>query len=168
MAEVWQTFPQTRLLIAGAETAYTKEIKQKIALLNPKLQEKIIYCPNISNEFKFDLFNACDIVVNASKSESFGIVYLEAWACKKPVIGCTIEAVKSVINNGVDGLLVEPDDYKHLARHLNSLLTDPQKRKEMGDAGYRKVNELYTWDIVAGKYRSVYEFAINAVQIAAK
>ena len=61
----------------------------------------------VSEEEKRDAFAACDLFVMPSRYDSFGIVYLEAWRCGKPVIGARVGAIPEVIDDGKDGLLVD-------------------------------------------------------------
>ena len=72
-----------------------------------------------------------------------------------------MDAVTSVVDDGVDGLLVMPDDPEDLARSICTLLDNEEQRREMGVAGRRKVHERYTWDIVVDKCRKVYEGAAS-------
>jgi glycosyltransferase involved in cell wall biosynthesis len=92
-----------------------------------------------------------------SGHESFGIVFLEAWAARKPVIGARIGAIPSVVTEGQDGLLIEHRNVRELVEAIGALLRRPGRRDELGNAGYEKVCKQYTWDIVADKFRAVYE-----------
>ncbi|MEJ2748911.1 MAG: glycosyltransferase family 4 protein, partial [Anaerolineae bacterium] len=91
-----------------------------------------------------------------SGHESFGIVFLEAWAAKKPVIGARTGAIPTVVNEGKDGLLIEHRNTADLTQAIQALLSDPGLGRELGANGYRKVREHYTWDIIAEKFRAVY------------
>ena len=73
--------------------------------------------------------------------------------------GLRVDAVTSVVDDGVDGLLVMPDDPGDLAQAICELLENKERRMEMGAAGRRKVHERYTWDIVVEKCRKVYQGA---------
>ncbi|KKR06485.1 MAG: Glycosyl transferase group 1 [candidate division WS6 bacterium GW2011_GWF2_39_15] len=99
-----------------------------------------------SDEDKWDMFDAGDIFVMTSKSESFGIVYLEAWLYKKPVIGCNIEAVSEIIEEGEDGYLLPFDDSQALVEKIEFLLSNKEEAKRLGQNGYNKVMREYTWE----------------------
>ena len=99
---------------------------------------------------------AGDVLVFPSSQESFGIVFVEAWACRKPVIGLRSGAIPSIVTDGLDGLLATPGNVAELANAIGELLANPVRRAEMGQAGYDKMCRRYTWDIVAGKFRDVY------------
>ena len=100
----------------------------------------------LSEREKWDAVDAADVVALPSRTESFGIVFLEAWARSKPVIGARAGAVPEVIDDGTDGLLVEFGDVDGLAKALAKLLDNPALAIEMGRLGLKKVHQMYTWD----------------------
>ncbi|HNE93394.1 MAG TPA: glycosyltransferase family 4 protein, partial [Chitinophagaceae bacterium] len=152
---------QLHLVIAGFETAYLKQLKQIVAKLDANIQCKISFLISISENEKANLFQAIDVLVLPSTNESFGIVFLEAWACKKPVIGTAIGAVSSVISNGTDGLLMQPYNTIDLTEKILQLSNDKNLREFMGANGYNKVIQNYTWEIVTKKFRDTYVAAIE-------
>ena len=87
---------------------------------------------------------AADIFSLPSWGEAFGIVYLEAMARMRPVIGCLDNGAADIINDGVDGLLIPPYDEVALAQALESLLSDPERCRRMGLAG-RQTAEGFSW-----------------------
>ena len=161
MQKIWLTMPQARLLIAGAQTDFVLSLQTMINNLPVAWQERIIFKPQpFTPEDAPHLFAASDVFVTVSSAESFGIVYLEAWACRKPVIGGRIKAVASVIAEGEDGLLVECGNVDQLSDALLQLLQNPELRVAMGEKGYKKVTGEYTWDIVTQKIRQVYQAVV--------
>lgn len=160
MANVWQTHPNARLLLAGARTSYSEQIRVAIARLPPPQQAQVTLLDDFPEALKPDLLAASDIFVLPSGQESFGIAFLEAWASGTPVIGCRSGAISSVIDEGRDGLLVPYGDAGALAGAIVELLDDPSRRTEMGRAGRHKVLANYTWEIIANRVRAVYERAI--------
>ncbi len=100
----------------------------------------------LNEEEKRDAFAACDIFVLPSRYDSFGIVYLEAWRCGKPVIGAKVGAIPEVIEEDRDGLLVEFGDVEQLTSKMLYLLNHPDLCKEMGENGRRKVVERFNWE----------------------
>lgn len=159
MARVWQRFPKAVLAIAGRRTAYTPQLErmiQELARTRPDKADQIVILGQVSQQEKADLLAACDVLALPSSHESFGLVFLEAWVCGKPVIGARIGAVSSVIDEGVDGLLSTYGDIDDLARAINALLADPARRRRMGQAGRQKVLDRYTWDVVTRQLRDLY------------
>lgn len=157
MPQVWAQFPEAKLLLAGASTHYLGRIEQLIAQLAPEYRQNVVIKADFPEGSKAEIFATCDILVLPSTEESFGIVFLEAWACSKPVIGLRAGAVPTIIAEGEDGLLAQPGDTADLARVICKLLANPQQRARLGQAGYQKVKNNYTWEIVTDKFRRVYE-----------
>jgi glycogen(starch) synthase len=110
----------------------------------------------ISDDDKRDLLAAADVVVMPSRAESFGIVYLEAWAYGKPVIGARAGGAADVISDGVDGYLVPFDDASSLASRIKELIADRELAHHMGEAGRAKLFARYTRDITYAKTMDVY------------
>lgn len=157
MSIVWDKHPDTELVIAGADSTYVSILRDIINQLDSKSKNKINLILDFEEQDKSTIFQLSDVLVNVSNSESFGIVFVEAWGAKTPVIGSNIPAVESLIDNKVDGFTVDHNDYKDLANKIIYYLGQEQSRKEMGEKGYLKVKEKYTWLKVAQKYREVYE-----------
>jgi glycosyltransferase involved in cell wall biosynthesis len=109
----------------------------------------------ISDAERRDLYAAGDVFAMPSRTDSFGIVYLEAWACGTPVIGARAGAVPEVIRDGVDGLLVPFGDVAALAAAIARLLDDPAGARALGAAG-RATLPARSWAAVAGRVEAVY------------
>jgi glycosyltransferase involved in cell wall biosynthesis len=156
MPRVWATRPEAHLLIAGAKSPYSPQIRHIIAALPPEQRARVTVIDDFAEKEKPALLAACDLFVLPSGHESFGIAFAEAWACARPVVGADVGAIPSVISHGRDGLLVAYQDADALARAILELLADPQRRARMGEAGQKKVLENYTWNIMADRVRGVY------------
>jgi glycosyltransferase involved in cell wall biosynthesis len=161
MRRVWAIHPDARLLLAGARTPYSRQIEEMVGALPPEQRAHTTIVSDFSEEEKPNLLAACDIFALPSGQESFGIAFVEAWACGKPVVGARIGAIPSVIDEGRDGLLVAYRDADDLAQAIRELLADPSRRARMGEAGRRKVLDNYTWEIVTDQLRAVYAKVIS-------
>jgi glycosyltransferase involved in cell wall biosynthesis len=161
MSCVWEVLPHTVLLIAGAKTRMAEELVAQINQLPDHERSHIITIYNFASEEKPWLFAALDVFAYPSGFESFGIAFLEAWACSKPVIGCKSGAVPWVVNCGRDGLLVEFRNDKMLAEAILALLGNPVWARSLGEAGFNKVKSNYTWPKVAQKVREAYTQALR-------
>ena len=160
MPRVWRTVPRAQLLIAGGRTSYVAMVEQQIAALPEAQRARVKLIVDFDDAQKPALFAALDALAYPSGFESFGIAFLEAWAAGKPVIGCLRGAQMTVVQEGVDGLLVHFDDVPMLSLAIVHLLTNPNLATAMGEAGRRKVLERFTWPHVARQFRAVYERAI--------
>jgi glycosyltransferase involved in cell wall biosynthesis len=161
MVRVWEKYPHVHLLLAGGRTSYTPKLKQMVGELEPAQRAQVTIINDFTDSEKPNLLAACDILAHPSGKESFGIVFLEAWACGKPVIGTRVGAVASVIDEGRDGLLVEYLDAADLGRAILELLDTPARRLRMGEVGQEKVRENYTWEVVTDRMRAVYVEVIS-------
>jgi glycosyltransferase involved in cell wall biosynthesis len=157
MRVVWRVAPQSYVFIAGPRTSFSDRLMQKIQSWSPRELDKIIFIDDFSEDEKPELFAACDVFVSVSSQESFGLVYLEAWASGKAVIGGRIGAVESVIKDQQDGLLVQCGDSNQLAESILVLLKNEKLRVKLGQHGRAKIFREHTWDIVTGKLRAIYE-----------
>ena len=156
MPRVWAVHPKAYLMMAGARTSYSPQLDQMIDTFPPEQRAQVTVVNDFPEGAKPNLLAACDLIAHPSGNESFGIVFVEAWACGKPVIGARVGPIPSVIDEGQDGLLFRYLDSESMARAILELLADPSRRVRMGEAGRRKVLENYTWEVVTDKLRAVY------------
>lgn len=93
--------------------------------------------------------------VMPSRKEPFGITYAEAMAARLPVVGASVDAVPEIVQHDHTGLLVSPGDIDALASALINILCQPEVARRMGEAGYARVIERYTWWEVARRVNTV-------------
>lgn len=86
------------------------------------------------------------ILPSLNNSEGFGMVLIEAGACGKPVIGTSVGGIPLVVSDQKTGLLVPPKDSEALAKAIIKILKDPKLAKKMGENGYKKAKENFTWE----------------------
>ena len=108
-----------------------------------------------------DAYHAADLFVLPSSHEPFGIVILEAWAAGLPVIATRVGGIRALVNDGVDGLLVESGDSDALAHSISQLATDDTQRQRLAEAGKKKALKQYSWDRITDQLISVYEEVID-------
>lgn len=89
--------------------------------------------------------------------EGFGIVFLEAAACGKPVIAGASGGTAEAVRDGESGLLVDGSSAAAIARAVVELATDSARRDRMGEAGRRFVLGTYTWDKITERIRALSE-----------
>jgi glycosyltransferase involved in cell wall biosynthesis len=106
---------------------------------------------------KIAAFKEAELYLMPSRSDAFGISFLEAWAAGKPVIGARIGATPEVIRENIDGLLVEFDNPIDIAQKVIKLLKNKMLKKKLGLAGQYRVSHNYTWDIIAEKTHNTYQ-----------
>src|SRR6266853_2305610 len=97
----------------------------------------------------------CEIFALPSKGEGFGLVYLEAMACGKPVIGGAHGGAPEVIDDGKTGYLVQHGDAGQLATSLETLLVDPELGREMGARGRERVEQEFRFNVFAKSLKKI-------------
>ena len=102
------------------------------------------------------LLAACDIVVQPSHWEGFGLVLVEAMAARRPVVATAVSAIPEVVRDGETGLLVPPHDPDALARALLQLCGDPEHRTRLGAAGAARVQSHFTAERMVRETLAVY------------
>jgi len=110
---------------------------------------------------KVSAFKQADIFLMPSRSDAFGIAFLEAWASNTPVIGANMGATPEVIENNKDGLLVEFDNPNDIAEKVLILLENPNLKKRLGKNGNKKVKSKFTWKKIAKKTHQFYQKLIS-------
>lgn len=119
------------------------------------LAEKVTFFGSVAHDELLRFYNDCDLFVMTPRDidgdvEGFGLVFLEAAACAKPVIGSRSGGVPDAIVDGENGYLVEPDDATALQERLRALLGDTDLRKKLGERGLAHAQRC-TWDDAAEK-----------------
>src|SRR4030095_8235244 len=101
-----------------------------------------VFAGTINDEDLPELYNLSDVFAMISRArlehsdvEGFGLVFLEANACGKPVVGGSSGGVPDAVVDGVTGLLVDPHDVQGVAGALEKLLNDEELRKRRGEEG---------------------------------
>jgi L-malate glycosyltransferase len=98
-----------------------------------------------------------DLFLLPSESESFGLAALEAQSCEVPVITTNAGGLPEVVVDGETGFLFPVGDVEAMAKAAYLLLSDPERRRAMGEAGRRRAVEHFAQDTIVGRYRSIYE-----------
>ena len=154
MKLIWDQGGKYHLVFAGQSN---REFTKYIESLDGKYKKYILNINNISDQEKWDLYDAGDLFSMVSKTDSFGIVYLESWAYRKPVLGCNNAAMREVISNNSDGFLVDFDDIRGISKKIKYLLDNKERRLEMGSNGFIKVREKYDWNRNLKKVAEIYK-----------
>lgn len=142
-----------RLLIVG--DGDLKEGFKKLAE-EEGVGDKTIFAGKVSDDDLSGYYGLSDIVVLPSIAvESFGLVLIEAMAMGKPVIASNLPGVRTVVDNGVNGFLVEPKNVQMLADKLKQLLSDDKQRISFGEKGKEKVKSEYSWGVIGKKIENI-------------
>lgn len=100
-------------------------------------------------------YRAADVVVVPSRSESFGLVALEAAACGTPVVAAAVGGLRTLVDHGRTGFLVEESDPASYAAYVRKLLSDSALASRCSQAAASRA-KAYTWSTAAARLRRVY------------
>lgn len=173
MPEVLRQVPEAVYFIVGSgpEEQRLRNLVQRLGLAG-----HVRFAGSIPNREACDYYHACDVFAMPNRRmpngdvEGFGLVFLEANACGKPVIGGRSGGTPDAIVHGESGYLVDPTSPAEVASRVVELLTDPAQAAKLGEGGRERVRSRFTWrrtgaalhaaadlaarDIVAEKSRS--------------
>lgn len=102
------------------------------------------------------LLHGCELFVLPSRSEPFGIVIAEAMACRKPIIATKVGGIPEIIENGISGILVEPDDPISLLSAICSILEDEAIKNQLASNGYARVCANFLCEHTGAKYETLF------------
>jgi len=150
--ELCVAFRELKVVIVG-EGPDRKAIEDMIQQCG--LQSKVVLAGQHSD--MPGVYAAMDIFVLPSLNEGLPMTILEAMAASKPVIATRVGAIPSLIKHGDTGLLVDPRDADGLRDAIANLLSDSELCGRLGAAGHEWVSQNYTSEVMALKYRQMYE-----------
>lgn len=150
-----EAIPDARLIVVGAFDREDKEPFVRYARIHHLSGARFV--GRVSGEELPRYYRTCDVFCAPSTGfESFGIVLLEAMAAGKPIVAADIPGYRSVLDDGQEGFMVEPENEHALADAILTLLRNPALGREMGARGRRKAAR-YDWPIIAGQILDLYE-----------
>lgn len=129
--------PDFRLLVAG-DGPMEDRLK---GLAEELLPGQAVFVGRVPRERMFELYSAADVFAFPGIGESLGMVFLEAQACRLPVVALNTGGIPQVVRTGETGLLVPRDDGEAMATALDQLLGDREARRAMGRNGERFILE---------------------------
>jgi D-inositol-3-phosphate glycosyltransferase len=150
--------PDALLLLVGgasgpegdAETIRAHELVDELGL-----HDQVVFVAPQPHHILSTYYRAADAVLVPSRSESFGLVALEAAACGIPVVASAVGGLLSLVDHGETGLLVAERSPDRFAAALRRLLDEPALARAMGEAAARRA-QRYTWGFAAARLRRLY------------
>jgi phosphatidylinositol alpha-1,6-mannosyltransferase len=166
-AKVCQEIPDAHYLIVGTgpEEPRLRQLVQEAGI-----GDRVTFMGYVAAEQLPEIYNLGDIMMMPNRQEEngdvegFGIVFLEASAAGKPVIGGRSGGAVEAIIEGVTGYLVNPDDADELAGVLKRLLTDRELRDKLGNAGTAWIHSEFNWKTRAELLREINRRIVNRKQ----
>ena len=157
-AELAETHPDAMLLVVGGPsgTEGHDELRAAQSLLDTHgLRDRVRFVPPQPHHMLSTYFRAADVCVVPSRSESFGLVALEAAACGTPVVAAAVGGLRTLVDHGRTGFLIdsrEPSDY---ATAIAELLDSPELAASMSITAAEK-SRYFTWSTTAARLRRLY------------
>jgi glycosyltransferase involved in cell wall biosynthesis len=143
--------PDLSIVLAGSRTGWSG-LGAALDAMPADSAERVVVLEDFAESDRDLILGAADIVVVPSREEAFGMVILEAWAAQRPVVASDIAAVRSVIRDGVDGLLVPVAQPEALATAVTSLLASPETAQRLGLAGQQRIAAEFSWEAVVDRW----------------
>jgi glycosyltransferase involved in cell wall biosynthesis len=148
--QITKELPDLRLIIVG-DGVYRKEV-EKIAE-DLEIDSKIIFTGFVDNPLI--PLNLCDIYTHISLQEGFPLSVLEAMSCEKAIIASSTGGIPEVINDGENGLLVEPSP-EAISKAIVNLINSPEKRSKLGNNAKKDIEEKFTWSKIVEDFIDIY------------
>jgi glycosyltransferase involved in cell wall biosynthesis len=126
-------------------------------LITEALEGQVVLHRTIPHSELMQIVQAADMFIIASKFEGFGLAPAEAMALAKPVIATRVGGLTDLIEDGVSGLLVPPEDAASLADGIAQLMAKPALRERLGQAGRKRIETCFSVDVIADRYVRYYE-----------
>jgi len=176
--------PETQVVLcAGAPDTpeIAAELRQKVEAARVHHPRIVWIEKMVTKQEAIQLYSNCRVFCCPSVYEPFGIINLEAMACRAPVVASATGGIKEVVVDGETGYLVpfdqdpvtsfprDPETFaRDLAKRLNQMLSDPERCKSFGDAGRRRVEEVFSWTAIAQQTIHLYKTLIEGRKSSAQ
>jgi starch synthase len=160
------------VLCAGAPDTpeIATELRQKVDEARAHSSRIVWIEKMVTKQEAIQLYSHAQVFCCPSVYEPFGIINLEAMACRTAVVASATGGIKEVVVDGETGYLVpfeqnpvtsfptKPDQFaRDLAAKISDLLADPQKCARFGEAGRRRVEQLFSWGAIANQTIDLYK-----------
>lgn len=153
MAEVVRKHPDSTCIFIGNGSltkkfiGRTNRLEELESMVNDLgLAGKVKFLGKVGQDDLLKAYDACDMLVQPSINEGFGLVISEAMCFGKPVVGSNVGGIPEQIRDGVNGFLFRPRDHVELAGCIETLIEDRDLRKKLGEAGKKIANERFCVD----------------------
>ena len=120
------------------------------------LEDQVVFVPPRPHELLSTYYRAADVCLVPSRSESFGLVALEAAACGAPVVASDVGGLRSLIDHGRTGYLVEDATPESFAAWVRQILAEPLLAERLSTGAVMRARR-YTWARAAHLLREIYD-----------
>lgn len=141
------------------------ELKEHYIKLSQELniESNVKFVGKVSDNELAEYYKLSDLVIlpSITMGEAFGLVLIEAMASYTPVIASDLPGVRTVVDNGVNGFLVQPKNIEQLSSKIEYMLQNREMLKKMATNGRKKVEEKYSWTNIVKKLENQYKDALK-------
>jgi glycosyltransferase involved in cell wall biosynthesis len=148
---ILDNLPAARFMLVG-DGPYRPSLQELSVQL--KIADRVIFTGFRTDIF--DIINTFDIFVISSHHEGVPMALLEAMSLKKPIVSTAVGGINEVIEDGVSGLLVEPNSAVDLAGACLKILNDPVLKSTMEDGAYARIEKEFNIEVQAKKVLALY------------
>jgi glycosyltransferase involved in cell wall biosynthesis len=160
LLEALAWLPDAALLVVGdgeLRPSYERQAREL------GIAERVHFAGRVSEAELALHYAAADVTVlpSVTRGEAFGLVLVEAMACGRPVVATSLPGVRTVVQDGVTGLLAPPGDVGELTAKLQEMLSNRTQAARMGTAARRDVEARFSWARIAAQWEHAYERALR-------
>jgi glycosyltransferase involved in cell wall biosynthesis len=156
LAKAWniviKQVPDARLLILGKGP-----VNKVTAFLQEYAKNSVTFKGHVGKDELYTCLAQSAAAIFPSYAEAFALAPLEAMACGTAVINSNRTSGPELVDDGINGILIDPDNVEQLASAIITLLHEPEKRLKLASAGNEKVKQYFDIDIVARQTLQFYE-----------
>ena len=158
---VLQEVPDVKLVIGGGSPKPKPREQQVFEMMRKIIGElgmegQVQFIGYVPEQFMVSYYQNAEMFVMPSLFEPFGMTTQEAMACGIPVIASKYGGIRTVIGNGISGILVDPKNEEEFSREMVKLLTDKEWREAIGRAGKDLIRTHYSWEVIAARHLAFY------------
>jgi len=147
----------TRLILIGSSSGMEGPSEQRRITKMVKelgLTNRVLFVEPQPHEKLVNWYRAADVLLMPSRSESFGLVALEAAACGLPVVASEVGGLQTIVENGLSGYLINDRDPWSYAAHVSKIIDDSGKAEEMSEEAVER-SKSFTWSVTAARIRRI-------------
>jgi glycosyltransferase involved in cell wall biosynthesis len=157
LIEALAEIPDARLVLFGRDLeqggAFQTGLEQTAERLG--VRDRVVFAGHRDDAAR--LIGDLDVLALPSWTEGLPVVALEAMAQRRAVVATPVGGTPEVVTDGETGLLVPPRDPRALAAAIRDLLADPERRRRMGEAGYRRAAERFSAETMTRRVLEIYD-----------
>ena len=160
MPAVRAAVPGARALLVGAfrDPAYERSVRERIGALG--LADAVTVTGFVPNPFP--VVARLDVLAHPARRDPFPLALLEGMALARPIVASAVGGIPEMLEDGVSGCLVPPDDTRALAAALAGLLRDPARRARVGAAARARLQTHFSLEAFAAGMFAAFDDAVGA------